>query len=214
MLDLEQHLKRQIAFSRATFGPGTRQKGVIDHIKRELIEVENSDGSPAEWTDVVILALDGLTRALVAQGMTTDQAAHAAVTHIVEKQGKNELRDWPDWRTAPADKAIEHVKVEEENFDDWNNFCAYMAGALAPHEHPTAEQIRNGIQAIARNHPHPIFIEVQDKIYARLARNRFNVEQFKRFGSESFDRDALIKDVAKYLDQPIDRVREYLKNDK
>lgn len=36
--DLSQHLLRQRAFSRATFGAGRRTKGVVDHIRKELLE--------------------------------------------------------------------------------------------------------------------------------------------------------------------------------
>jgi hypothetical protein len=53
-----------MAFSHATFGPGERMDGVIDHIRKELIEVEGCNGESSEWVDVVILALDGLTRRL------------------------------------------------------------------------------------------------------------------------------------------------------
>lgn len=112
-MDLYQHLLRQMAFSRATFGPDERTAGVCDHIRKELVEVAN-EGSPLnradEWVDVVILALDGLTRALRAAGMRSDMAAGEAVAMILRKQAKNESREWPDWRTAAPDKAIEHVK--------------------------------------------------------------------------------------------------------
>jgi hypothetical protein len=64
MTDFEAHLTRQMVFSKATFGPGSRTKGVIDHIRKELVEVEESEGNAAEWVDVVILALDGLMRAI------------------------------------------------------------------------------------------------------------------------------------------------------
>jgi hypothetical protein len=63
-MDLKQHLIRQMAWSHATFGPGERTQGVIDHIKKELVEVERANGDSSEWVDVVILALDGLTRRL------------------------------------------------------------------------------------------------------------------------------------------------------
>ena len=69
MTDFIAHLTRQAAFSRATFGPGTREKGVSDHIRKELIEVANAttqDDKSAEWTDVAILALDGLLRSVSA----------------------------------------------------------------------------------------------------------------------------------------------------
>jgi hypothetical protein len=109
MTDFEAHLTRQMVFSKATFGPGARTKGVIDHIRKELVEVEESGGNPKEWVDVVILALDGLQRSL--WGIEpSDDAARRAVRMIVEKQAKNELRDWPDWRTQSQDAAIEHVK--------------------------------------------------------------------------------------------------------
>lgn len=112
-MDLKQHLTRQIAFSRGTFGPGERMAGVVDHIGKEVREVVASGGDPAEWTDIVILALDGLTRSIAARNplMPFDEVARAAVAHIADKQGINELRDWPDWRQAPADAAIEHVKA-------------------------------------------------------------------------------------------------------
>ena len=112
MFDLEGHLTRQIVFSTATFGPGKRTKGVIDHIRKELVELEATSGSPAEWVDVVILALDGLTRACKAEHVDypAEAAASAAVGFILRKQQRNELRTWPDWRTAPLDKAIEHVR--------------------------------------------------------------------------------------------------------
>lgn len=127
MFDLEAHLKRQIAFSRATFGPGARTEGVLDHMAKEAIEVrkevEKGDtGSPAsEWVDLVILALDGLTRQIVQDlhdnGTEREAivllAASEVCVMIEEKQGKNEMRVWPDWRTADPNKAIEHDRIGE-----------------------------------------------------------------------------------------------------
>jgi hypothetical protein len=113
MTDFETHLVRQMVFSKATFGFGARTKGVLDHIRKELAEVEASNGSPEEWVDVVILALDGLTRTLWSAGdyrLSADEIASAAVKSIVFKQAKNERRVWPDWRTQPQEKAIEHKR--------------------------------------------------------------------------------------------------------
>jgi hypothetical protein len=117
-MDLKEHLLRQMAFSHATFGPGERTQGVIDHIRKELIEVENSNGSALEWVDIVILALDGLTRELMyTSGVGHDLPlrhpdpagrAELACQMILHKQAINEARDWPDWRKAPAGRAIEH----------------------------------------------------------------------------------------------------------
>lgn len=111
-MDWQQHIVRQIAWSGANFGPGPRTAGVCDHIRKELIEVEQSGGSPAEWTDVAILGMDGLWRAVRERNPTldNDDIAELVVQCILTKQNRNERRVWPDWRTAPQDKAIEHVR--------------------------------------------------------------------------------------------------------
>lgn len=116
MLDLQQHLARQMVFSRATFGPGARTEGVLDHLKKEIEEVRSAPSTQkriVEWVDLVILSLDGLTRAIWADSdyvISADEAAEDACFAIRSKQQKNERRDWPDWRTMPTDKAIEHVR--------------------------------------------------------------------------------------------------------
>ena len=112
-MDLAEHLRRQIAFSRATYGPGERMEGVCDHIAKELQELRTSpddDLRSREWVDLVILSLDGLWRALDAECHPYDLIPETMVELIRAKQTKNEQRDWPDWRTAPKGKAIEHVK--------------------------------------------------------------------------------------------------------
>jgi hypothetical protein len=112
-MDLKQHLIRQMAFSHATFGPGERTASVIDHIRKELTEVELSEGDSAEWVDVVILALDGLTRRLAfCNGERNDpgQVADIACNMIIGKQTRNEAGAWPDWRTVAPGKTIEHVR--------------------------------------------------------------------------------------------------------
>lgn len=100
--DLVAHLHRQRAFSEQTFGPGQRTAGVLDHIRRELREIEAEPADLGEWIDVVLLALDGAWRA----GHTPEQIAEA----LWAKQARNEQRNWPDWRTQPTDRAIEHVR--------------------------------------------------------------------------------------------------------
>lgn len=102
-MDLQQHIDRQIGFSEATFGPGERRAGVIEHIRKELIEIEES-GDLEEWVDVIILAIDGAWRT----GATPFQICAA----IEAKQTKNEARTWPDWRDAEPGKAIEHIRYE------------------------------------------------------------------------------------------------------
>lgn len=119
MFDLEQHLIRQMAHSHATFGPGKRTKGVIDHIRKELDELEDSDGCATEWTDLVILSLDGLTRQIAfctgeeyKDRHYPETVASTAIEYLVEKQGKNESRLWPNWRDSDPNKAIEHDRTK------------------------------------------------------------------------------------------------------
>lgn len=97
------HLEQQRAWSRATFGSGPRTLGVLEHIRKELAEIEAAPADVEEWVDVIILALDGAWRA----GWEPQQIIDA----IKAKQAKNEARTWPDWRTMSEDQPIEHVQA-------------------------------------------------------------------------------------------------------
>lgn len=99
------HLARQREWSMATFGPGTRLHGVLDHIRKELGEIEADPTDVGEWVDVIILAFDGAWRA----GWEPQQIIDA----ITSKQARNEARTWPDWRTMSPDHAIEHDRTGE-----------------------------------------------------------------------------------------------------
>lgn len=96
------HLCHQREWSERTFGPGRRTLGVTDHIRKELLEIESDPDDWREWVDVIILAFDGAWRA----GADPQEIIDA----IKSKQGINEARDWPDWKTQDADHAIEHVR--------------------------------------------------------------------------------------------------------
>ena len=104
-IDIET-LWQQRQWSLFTFGPGQRTLGIIDHIRKELNEIEADPTDLNEWIDVVILALDGAWRA----GWQPQQIL--AAFHA--KQEKNRNRTWPDWRTMPEDKAIEHDRSDEQ----------------------------------------------------------------------------------------------------
>lgn len=98
-------LHRQRRFSLRAFGPGSRPKAVVDHIEKELAEVLADPGDLEEWIDVMILAADGAWRA----GYEPEEIIDA----YVAKLEKNEGREWPDWREADPEKAIEHVRGDE-----------------------------------------------------------------------------------------------------
>jgi hypothetical protein len=100
---LLRHLYHQIGWSTKTFGPGRRRAGVLDHIEKEIAEVRaDPPGKSKEWVDIIILAFDGAWR----DGWFPEELIDA----LVAKQTKNEHREWPDWRTQPTDKAIEHAE--------------------------------------------------------------------------------------------------------
>lgn len=100
-----QHLDRQREWSHETFGPGPRTLGVLDHIRKELAEIEANPTDVNEWVDVIILAFDGAWRA----GWEPQQILDA----VAAKQSRNEARTWPDWRTMSEDVAIEHDRSAE-----------------------------------------------------------------------------------------------------
>jgi hypothetical protein len=71
---------------------------------KEFIEIADAEPGTerlGEWIDVLIAALDGCWR--------SGASPHEIVDALLAKQGRNESRKWPDWRTADPSKAIEHV---------------------------------------------------------------------------------------------------------
>lgn len=96
----ESDINKQRDWSRETFGPGARTKGVIAHIREELDEVLENPGDISEWCDLLILVLDGATR-----------AGHTSAEIIMgyhEKISINMARSWPDWRMFSEDEPINH----------------------------------------------------------------------------------------------------------
>lgn len=90
-------------WSRETFGPGLRDEGIVEHIRKELVEIEQATTDyekMSEWIDVWILATDALHR----HGLTTEEIFDLAFA----KYQKNKRRKWPDWRKFKG-RAIEHV---------------------------------------------------------------------------------------------------------
>jgi hypothetical protein len=92
------HLRRTRSFSLKIFGPARGSRGVIDHIRQELVEIEENPGDLTEWADLIILAFDGAFR----EGHMPQDVLDA----VLGKQIINEARKWPDWRDFDPDKAI------------------------------------------------------------------------------------------------------------
>lgn len=120
-------VKQQAEWSHRTFGPGTRTQGVLDHLRKEIAEAEKDPYDLSEWIDLAILAIDGAWRhaariesgeAMLFSEDEIGRSDYAAVAQLVVdtyvgKLAKNFARTWPDWRTMPADKAIEHDRSGE-----------------------------------------------------------------------------------------------------
>ncbi|MGO1160406.1 dATP/dGTP pyrophosphohydrolase domain-containing protein [Brucella sp. C7-11G] len=102
---IETYYARQIEWSKKTFGPALRTLGILDHIRKELKEIEAEPHDLSEWIDVVILAMDGFWR----HGGTVKDL----MPRLLAKQQKNMARDWPDWRNMSEDSAIEHDRTKD-----------------------------------------------------------------------------------------------------
>ena len=99
--DLAALLTRQFAWSAKTFGEGHRPKALLEHVLRELIEIEGDPADPLEWVDVACLALDGAWRC---GPYTGAQVAGL----LVQKMQINRERTWP--KNVDPDKPTEHVR--------------------------------------------------------------------------------------------------------
>lgn len=99
-MEFEQIMQRQINFSGKVFGPGARTKGICQHIRKELAEIENKPFDLYEWIDIIILGMDGAWRA----GFTAREVAIA----LLNKQDINVERSWPP--PVSEDLPIEHIK--------------------------------------------------------------------------------------------------------
>ena len=97
---IETYFVRQSKWSRETFGPGPRTKGIVEHIRKELEEVLENPYDLGEWIDLPMLAMDGFWRH---GGKPEDILAH-----LNAKQRKNFARQWYKPRD---DRAVEHVRA-------------------------------------------------------------------------------------------------------
>lgn len=76
--------------------------GVIEHIRKELVEIEKNPTDIPEWFDVLHLACDGYLRA----GGTIQEF----MVGLFAKQRVNFNRRWPDWTKTEPGRATEHER--------------------------------------------------------------------------------------------------------
>lgn len=97
-----RYIADQARWARGTFGPDRPVAGVVDHMVKEMVEIQEDPTDPYEYIDMIILSLDALSRLHYKPGDIADM--------LYGKFARNVARKWPDWRTADPDKAIEHVR--------------------------------------------------------------------------------------------------------
>lgn len=133
-MDLEDFIARKIAHSRAAFGSKQSFTGVLDHLKKEIAEVESAIAQDKdfseiadEFVDCLFLSLEGVWRTIAASPlvnpMYTDDIASIVAQKIRDKLNINEAREWPDYRKLSPDVAREHDREEdlETNEMSYNN---------------------------------------------------------------------------------------------
>ncbi|MGJ7039636.1 putative NAD(P)/FAD-binding protein YdhS [Shinella sp. BE166] len=97
---LTTYFARHIEWSRKTFGAEARTKGLTNHIRKELLEIEREPRDLSEWVDVIILAMDGF--------WLHGGKAEDLMPALMSKQEKNMARTWADPRTLSEGDPIEH----------------------------------------------------------------------------------------------------------
>lgn len=98
--DFEKFINQKLLWSIKTFGIDLSPHGIVDHIRRELLEIVAQPHDLKEWVDVILIALDGASRA----GFTGAEIVRA----MVEKMEVNRARRW----TRVGDH-FEHSREEE-----------------------------------------------------------------------------------------------------
>jgi hypothetical protein len=101
---IQDFLAIQWDWSRRTFGQGYRTEQILDHIRKEIREIEADPTDRIEWLDIALLALDGYQRPA---GGTTE----TLMPDLLTKQAKNFKRKWV---FTDDGRAVEHDRSEEE----------------------------------------------------------------------------------------------------
>lgn len=92
------------------FGPNMTPLGVLNHLKTEVIELEENYADIEEWCDVILLGIDGALR-------SCDFNVPVVVYSLGKKFNKVRSRTYPDWRDVDPNSAIFHVKDDKEGED-------------------------------------------------------------------------------------------------
>ena len=99
--DLAKFTDEKFEWSLSTFGREVTTEGVVNHIRKELVEILDDPSDLEEWVDVIFLALDGASRA--------GYSGADVVGAVLKKYDKNIRRRWEKTR----DGHFEHDRTGE-----------------------------------------------------------------------------------------------------
>lgn len=99
------YVEEQKEWALETFGPGDDISGLLEHIKKEVKEIEQAPQDVEEWIDIIILAIEGAWRSGAKPWFIEQTLEH--------KLEKNRARKWPDLDSIKAGEPIEHLKDGE-----------------------------------------------------------------------------------------------------
>jgi hypothetical protein len=102
-----------------TFGPNQTLAGIRDHMRKEVKEIEDAPTDRTEPIDLIMLGISYLRRL----GMD----APSIVALWQQRMVSLKVRDWPDWRKADPDKAIEHVRDEPGELPEPRGYAPVVA---------------------------------------------------------------------------------------
>jgi hypothetical protein len=136
--EIRTYVRKQMKWSRKTFGGGRRTEGICKHIEKELTEIRADPRDAKEWADIAILALDGLWRCYNDDDYDDEMLARIAADVLIMKQDINFGREWPP--PGSEDEPNEHVRAmppcnsrhgaskklyKEHDFDEdgWCGWC-------------------------------------------------------------------------------------------
>lgn len=100
--DLAGFIDDKALWSRRVFGDEITTTGIVNHIRKELIEIEEKPNDIVEYIDVIFLALDGASRA--------GYSGKEIVAAWRAKHAKNLSRRWEKTKDGHS----EHVRDGEE----------------------------------------------------------------------------------------------------
>src|SRR6476659_4947519 len=96
-MTFDQSYKKANDWQIKTFGPYYSPKSIIDHIRKELIEIEEEPFILEEWIDLMFLAFAGASRLVKYHSpkLSSEDTVSVVRSAFDSKLKKNKARTWP-----------------------------------------------------------------------------------------------------------------------